>query len=815
MIAVSAKYNAIPTEQILIVKQHDADFWRNPYIELKSSILNFCLYTLNNQSLSKRALLRKAQKEFRSCDVNSDGALELCVNRIIETIIEQVWVCVYQRVKAQKKNIKPMRPSVLMNHADQCVDQERIVGWVNKFYPLSFKPACQHEALLWLFYQLVMHGYGMETAISILTHLRQGDLNQDDNTLFRTPVHYEETGPYFHETELPHTLKRVFRTLLSINLKHRWVKGHGQAQQFALMQEMGDFKAHDRTVFSNRYQQLKKILTQLHRHAIETHPLPNQTPKGKDKSIPLRYKRIATFSTRLRENILTRIEPALFERLAYLPFPADNEGGIQRFLRKRFQNSAYISHPKHMTHRARNITPPPTLCLTGETIVDMIPECPDDESWMIQGKLLVDDFSNWLNQKYKPNSKIPLKQLPALRQKIYDTVQRACSLCPSNSALVMGFLWIGSKLTGDMPDESTSTRVNINTAREYLNAIIRNGFLDLEASYDLSDWDDALFDESLKHLCRRQKQIRQSSNRGISHLLADNTRSKRMITLHSFIKFVQYYGCFYDLTLNMSDYAYRLSKKRNQILTLHEFDSLLVELDRSGEVNADMVIVICILGFYGGLRSEEMRLLTLNEIDINRHEVWIKITHGKTASARRKIPLHLLAPIAIVNRVRRYYEKRHAIGIIHQTTGKKVRDFIKNPRQIAFLGIPNSPLGLSKKDINQVIPLIRYHTQSDIDIHTLRHCFATWLLIRTHQIKHHDFLETLEEQHHAVFTKDSQVRFLQLFQYGSESSLKPGNIDLYIHCRKLMGHSHIQVTFDHYMHCFGLIHSFNMKRLIR
>lgn len=820
--------------QVIAIKDQYNAFWREGDIDLKNTILLTCLSLIDSSHFSKKKLATTLLNELRP-DPETDRQEDWDpprdkrnIDTLATSILDQVWSYRHQGDKKRLISAKPFRISALMNHADHWIDQHNVLAWVNHNYPVKYKPSNEEDAALWVFYHVVNEGYGMDVAISIITRLQHGDLNQNQYTLFRTPIHYEEMHPYFHESILTPKIKDIFQRVKKINISRGWVKGYGKDKQFALMQSVGDHNTHTKEAYRERFEEIKKRLTLHHRQKV------SEQNKGKNKgkiktnstetnvrllSNKVKYFRLAFFSERLRESQLTHLEPAIYEQLKHLPLPTECEGGIARFWRSWFSNtSVYSTHPHQLSHHTEGVSLPLTHFVGMEVDKEQT-DLPLDDQWIPHAKILVNEFTQWLRTRYPNGRKLTSAQTSDFAIELQTFIEKACQIAPATSALVMGFFWIGSKLLGIRPDGTACGKVNIQTAREYLNIIIRHGLLDIEEAYDLSDWDEELLNESMPHLFRRIRKPKDDSKTSSNHPkagrkpskqkrrsgLKDNTLVKRQKILCSFIRYAQYHGCFDDIQLDITN-NYVLVKKRNRILSLFEFDQLLKRIDESSDSSRDMISIICILGFYGGLRAGEMRLLTLNDIEINRHEIWIHIKRGKSAAARRKIPLHYLVPPHIEERFRRYHANRVRIGLAYESTGKKhPNEFLKKPHHIAFLGLPSSHLGLTSKDLNQVIPVLRFHTQSGIDIHSLRHGFGTLLLLRAQVLKHPEMLENLREFEHAVFTKESQARFVRLFQYGSETHLKLGNIDVFVHCRKLMGHSHIKVTFDNYAHCFGVI----------
>lgn len=708
-------------------------------------------------------------------------------------------------VKSTK--LKPFRPSVLPNMPEKLMYQQLAVDYVMHYFSIKFTPKNNEQALLWVYYQLVFHGYGMLPALSILTHLKQADLAQDEMSLFRTPVHYLEQGPYFHETALPQPLKEVFNKLARLNRSRHWIKGHGQSQQFAVMQAIGDPKTLNRENCELRFNQLKEILESEHALFIElmTNPMDIEKPINE---VPTVLRKLKTFSQRLRENRLLDLPPVIFDHLDRLPLPSEASGGLQIFLKKFNIPEYQLTHPHHRpVHVHYDGDAQDNIDLEGENISCLPQDDTDEIEWFIAAKRIIDQFLDWLKIREKRYKTFPSKDFHELKSEIEKRCIEACQYCPPESAAVIGLQWIGWMLTKDNTQGKGSKRISIPTAREYLTSVVRNGLLDLDNAFDLSEWSPSDIEIASAALCERKRGKIDPRLRKRSNELADNTLQKRQIVFKSFLKF----SCHQDfidskyLDLSVSS-DYRISIKRNDLLSLHEFDQLLYSLKRSvSEINT-IASIVAILAFYGGLRSGEIRRLTLNDIMINRTEVWILIRHGKSAAARRKIPLHSLAPPDVTDRIKHYFSERQTMAIQQQPQKRNQSvSFLREPNKVAFLGPAGSTLGISKSDLSKVIGVLRFYACVDLDIHTLRHSFATWLCIRAVLLQYPAGLTLLKEEGHLLFSPEAKQRFLTLFQLSKGSVLKPGNIDLFIHCRKMIGHSHISVTVEHYLHAFGLL----------
>jgi integrase len=259
-----------------------------------------------------------------------------------------------------------------------------------------------------------------------------------------------------------------------------------------------------------------------------------------------------------------------------------------------------------------------------------------------------------------------------------------------------------------------------------------------------------------------------------------------------------------EATLEKEKLTYALTKRRNRVLGLAQFDQLQNTLTQSAEPEVALVNTLLTLGFYGGLRSGEMLALTLDDIEVCGPEIYVWIRRGKTPAARRKIPLHLIAPPRVCQQFLEYLDTRRAVA----------RQYKAKPKKVAFIGPTGCVEGFAREEIvPAVIGLLRYYVGQDYEMHSLRHGFGTWLMLRAYALKYPELKGQLLEQQHVVFSGEGEKRFTQLFTWSEDQPLRQDRIDLFIHIRKIMGHSHISVLLQNYMHGFGVIHQFLMRRM--
>jgi site-specific recombinase XerD len=615
--------------------------------------------------------------------------------------------------------------------------------------------------------------------MSIACRLRQGDLAPNQNRILRTPVHYLETGNYVHETVLPSSLRERFKHVAKFNLKHKLVAGRRPNQQWAI-HGLGPepAAATDQELYEWRFNRLKGVLTEHHTKRFSAWATNQQRP------VNTLMRRLPYFSRALRLRALARgMEPAFYRQLETLPLPADTPAGLADFLAPSPAIGAYPVTGSAVITPNHSRAPWAALSsLTGTALAEQDLCHTVSANWAQDAKFLLNSFTTALTNQFGPKRLTP-GQLKPLAAMLPRYLSQAEQIAPRTSAAYMALLWIGTKLH--------HREIAVSTARDYLSQIVINGALEYEAAFDFSDWDDEDVESVRLRVMNRRK-------------LSDSTRQNRQDRLGQFLAFCQAHGLMAEATLEKEKLTYALTKRRNRVLGLAQFDQLQNTLTQSAEPEVALVNTLLTLGFYGGLRSGEMLALTLDDIEVCGPEIYVWIRRGKTPAARRKIPLHLIAPPRVCQQFLEYLDTRRAVA----------RQYKAKPKKVAFIGPTGCVEGFARKEIvPAVIGLLRYYVGQDYEMHSLRHGFGTWLMLRAYALKYPELKGQLLEQQHVVFSGEGEKRFTQLFTWSEDQPLRQDRIDLFIHIRKIMGHSHISVLLQNYMHGFGVIHQFLMRRM--
>lgn len=244
--------------------------------------------------------------------------------------------------------------------------------------------------------------------------------------------------------------------------------------------------------------------------------------------------------------------------------------------------------------------------------------------------------------------------------------------------------------------------------------------------------------------------------------------------------------------------------RRNHILGPSEFDHLL-KTDQSP---------VLILAFYAGMRAGEIANLSLNDIVVEGDEITVYIRSGKTPSAKRAIPLHLLAPPKALKIIKDYYETR----LIHYRIYKRKSERNKQPfdskSQVHFLSANNRcDKSSSTPAVRMALLNIKNQIGTGADLHLLRHSFASMIFLRWYCCKYPSFVNELVDKKHWCFSKKGLESLRIFFGENPNKTLSDSNITAAIHLIKLMGHRDTNTFFQVYVHSYDAVLEHALKRI--
>ena len=367
-------------------------------------------------------------------------------------------------------------------------------------------------------------------------------------------------------------------------------------------------------------------------------------------------------------------------------------------------------------------------------------------------------------------------------------LRKADALAPGKtSALHLALLWMREYLQ--------KHDITASTIEAYFQRAFLRGLLDFADSDDLSGWDAEDHELAIESILARPR-LSEKSKKDIVDVLK---RVYSFAVRNSFCP---------GVSVNFAAEGWTASTTRPEVIGLHHFDAVVQALEQRSTRHDLEKAAALILGFYGGLRSGEAARLTLDDIVILEGELYIEITRSKTAAGRRRIPLHLLAPDYACQTVSQVYENR-----FNEFKEKS------QSRQLILRNIPLfGPEKLRERYVDRslaqsCIAELRWHLGQSFVYHSLRHSFASWLLVRWYAARYPDFLEMLAEKHHPIFSPSCQQNLTQLFASEAPGAIPAHHTSDLVVISKLLGHSGQETLFSTYIHTFHLIHEHAMQRM--
>jgi integrase len=244
--------------------------------------------------------------------------------------------------------------------------------------------------------------------------------------------------------------------------------------------------------------------------------------------------------------------------------------------------------------------------------------------------------------------------------------------------------------------------------------------------------------------------------------------------------------------------------------TFEEFDSLYKQANLVEDETWRRNLKLCLVfAFYGGLRAEEICLLSNQDLD--ELNVQVRVWWSKTKMGRRRLPIFML------------------------TTKKYTKDLnlkeVAEQKQNQFLltdefGDMISPDALGKR-IKGLIEKVFPH-ERNISLHSLRHGFASWLLIRYFILTEPEMLNARFENgesiipnpKHEVFSKNSNKNFVRVFNGRNDCILYVNNPRSFLakpehfsYISRLIGHATRQTTARTYVHSMEWLVYYYLEKL--
>lgn len=287
--------------------------------------------------------------------------------------------------------------------------------------------------------------------------------------------------------------------------------------------------------------------------------------------------------------------------------------------------------------------------------------------------------------------------------------------------------------------------------------------------------------------------------------LSDTTQRSTIQSFRRVINYCKRLGVFLHIDLpQLEPYGIAITR-RNHIIGIQEFD-LLISQQRS---------LVLMLAFYGGLRASEIANLTLNDVVSIGNELYVYIRKGKTPSAKRAIPLHLLAPPSITASIHNYSEDRRIYFRAHKKKIARSQEICPTKEEVSFLNLNLKSFTRNGGifAVRHSLTLLQNMLGQGADLHLLRHSFASHIFLRWYCCKYPDLISSLIDGNHWCFNSDGLANLRYFFKEQPNLPLPDDNTTAIIHLIKLMGHRNSTTFFQVYVHSYYTVLEHTVKRI--
>jgi len=666
---------------------------------------------------------------------------------------------------------KPVRKDAFRQHIQSAPHEATGADYI--VYALNRSPECSDKDeiyALYLTYALIENGYGLPMVFNLLAHLDWRELRSALENLeahqalgFSTPVHFKES--------------RDYKTCLWISHKYesfikRWLKRRpqGGSQSFNRLAIKG---AGNPEV---RYKTVKDLVEKLHKEAFRRW---NTGQPKREKSISL------NMLSDICNNLIVRESSIPAGLLASIrDIPASVSPSNLSFHNTDWYESDYSGLSEATLDIARIASAAKAKSnkrvqddSLDSDIENEIEEALDNidlKQWVIAQKANLKEKHDALSKDFGTR-KIKLGNRHARLTVALKNWMKE-ELLGFNNIPRLGLLWVTEAALG--------STLNPKSAASYLSTVVTNLALHHTKAPNLEDWDQEDID-SLFIYIRNDRSLR------------EGTRTQKARRLRAFFVYCKKRGFFEELKIPTVKNDYIEIDYRNHILRPSEIEYIIKTLAEFDLVVFDQIVLFLILGYYGGLRSGEVKRIRLKHIDIptlgnSEHtgghpEVWVNVSFLKTDPSRRTIPLHVLAPPEIVDIFVRLAQKREAQFTRHKKKGK-----------LHLIG-GYQVESLRSREIaaQNAIQVLKNEFGEHMDLHTLRHNFGTLLLLRVSAT----YIPNIEDPFSSVCQTPERMAWLsKLSQYLRVDAPFNDNTAYFTEITKLMGHSDFSVALSTYIH---------------
>ena len=404
---------------------------------------------------------------------------------------------------------------------------------------------------------------------------------------------------------------------------------------------------------------------------------------------------------------------------------------------------------------------------------DLLESVPSD--WVAQAKKLLRRMCCELGESISGRVNTPKKRAAALG--ILESYEKlATEMGPDDSVVLLAIKYSRHRYV----DNPT---IVASSLRHYLDRAVISGLLDTEASYSLGDWEPDDFWENVEdrlsspRLSRRSRGLILEAYKPLLRFLASELEIPRISVSALAEEFVGGSGQW-------------------RLISAPAIDNVIAELSFNSRPHFREAAIVIALAYYGGLRATEIRRLTLSDIVFSDFlpNVDVELQRGKTANARRRIPLAALAPPHITRLIVDHWHDR--ITEFPDSTALS---------RIAFLGPRCSTDGYQYHSLSSLARgLLKRAFGASANIHLLRHSFCSNLFLRWYALRRPDILRDFRDRGHAIFQPELQRKLTSYFDCipHQDGDIRPYDLVSMI---KLTGHASPSTLFQYYVHSFSVV----------
>ena len=408
--------------------------------------------------------------------------------------------------------------------------------------------------------------------------------------------------------------------------------------------------------------------------------------------------------------------------------------------------------------------------LKTESLAEYAPDRPDDDDfqWRVRAKDLLRRMCAELVEKIPEN--VTRGNL-AIAKDVMDRYQReAEEFANRDSALIAAIDYAKSKY---LKVNSIKSR----TLRTYLDRCVINGLLISPGTRTLSDWDPDDFFQNFELRISRLS-LKRNSLRNVA-----KAYKNLFVHLSDYLKMPGLRGGDFGQFNGTAAGQW-------QLIAPGAIDALTRKLVESEDWESLQAGLAIALGYYGGLRISEVRKLTCASIVFSDRltNLDVEVLSGKSASARRRLPLDALAPVWVRDLLRQYVKDRMAAGLA------------RNIGKVSLLGLAGDCERFAQGSFSRFVHArLKEAFGFDVTFHTLRHCFCSNLFIRWYGLGHKDAFDDLRIAGHELFQDALQRTLRGFFDCHPVDDRAARPYDL-LSMIKLSGHASPTTFFRFYVH---------------